>query len=409
MQTPYGHLTYCTNIHPGEKWDDHFAQLKKYIPAVRKEVAPGMPFGIGLRLSNTASLELSKEENLYDFKTWLKQEDCYVFTMNGFPYGSFHHIVVKDEVHAPDWTQADRVSYTIRLFRILSALLPDGMEGSISTSPLSYKYWSNRCEEDRNAAVESATLNMLLVVEHLARVHRSGGPLMHLDIEPEPDGVLENSQEYIDWFTQSLLPLGIPFISDKLRVDEITASNIIRQHVQLCYDVCHFALAFEEPQHVISSLKEHGLKVGKMQISAALMAYMPEPGEERSAIVNALRKFDEPTYLHQVIMRDKTGRLRQYPDLQPALEEMGDPSVALLRAHFHVPVFLQKFDPLYSTQDEIRAVLELNKREPFTTHFEVETYTWDVLPPDLKLEMSASIARELKWVKEVMAFSEAAI
>ena len=97
--------------------------------------------GIGLRLSNEASLELIKKENLSEFKEWLKEQDAYVFTMNGFPYGGFHNTIVKDQVHTPDWTTVERVDYTLRLFHILSALLPDQMDGGVSTSPLSYRLW----------------------------------------------------------------------------------------------------------------------------------------------------------------------------------------------------------------------------------------------------------------------------
>ncbi len=149
METPYGHLTYCTNIHSGESWPDHFEQLRRFIPAVKAEVSPDKPFGIGLRLSNLASLELSKAPALEAFRQWLKENDCYVFTMNGFPYGGFHHERVKDEVHTPDWSTAERAAYTSRLFRILAALLPEGMEGGISTSPLSYKFW-HRLKKKRN-------------------------------------------------------------------------------------------------------------------------------------------------------------------------------------------------------------------------------------------------------------------
>jgi hypothetical protein len=236
MQTPYGHLTYCTNIHAGENWGEHFSQLKAHIPGVKAKLSPNAPFGIGLRLSNVASLELSKEPALKEFQEWLKAEDCYVFTMNGFPYGGFHHEVVKDQVHTPDWTTAERVAYTIRLFRILAALLPAGMEGGISTSPLSYKYWL-RCQEEHQSVMESATLNMLLVVEQLIKTHRGGGPLMHLDVEPEPDGMLENSKEYIDWYFQHLLPAGVIMLGDKFGMTEEEAIAAIKQHVQLCYTV----------------------------------------------------------------------------------------------------------------------------------------------------------------------------
>lgn len=401
MKTAAGHLTYCTNIHPGENWDDHFAQLKKFIPAIKQQVSPDKPFGIGLRLANTASLELSKEAPLKAFQQWLKEEDCYVFTMNGFPYGGFHNVVVKDQVHAPDWTSADRVAYTIRLFRILAALLPEGMEGGISTNPLGYKHWCNRCEEDKNSYTESATLNMLLVLEQLVRTHRSGGPLMHLDIEPEPDGMMENTSEYIHWYFENLLPAGIPFIKEKFNIeDDQAAADIIKTHIQLCYDVCHFALVYEAPHRVIERMQHHGLKIGKLQISAALKADMPADIAARQEVTDAFRKFNEPVYLHQVIAKRKDGAFIHYPDLPEALADENNTAVTEWRSHFHVPVFLDKFGVLQSTQEDIKQVLAIQREHPFTQHMEAETYTWDVLPPALKQEMSLSVSRELNWIRE---------
>lgn len=399
MQTPYGHLTYCTNIHPGESWDAHFKQLQLHIPLVKAALSPDQPFGIGLRLSNKASLELSKEAALQEFKAWLQQEGCYVFTMNGFPYGGFHNVTVKDQVHVPDWTTGDRVTYTIRLFRLLAALLPEGMEGGVSTCPLSYKLW-NRCAEEKASVTESATLNLLLVVEQLARIRRSGGPLLHIDIEPEPDGLLENSQEYIDWYFQQLMPAGIPFLSDKLGVTEAAAALMLKDHVQLCYDVCHFALAYEQPEAVLNIMRQHGLKIGKLQISAALKALLPAAGsQERANVIDAFRAFNEPTYLHQVIARTGNG-YTHYPDLPEALADAENPQVQEWRSHFHVPLFIDRYGLLAATQEDIQQVLALQQTQLFTTHLEVETYTWEVLPPDLKLPMDQSIARELAWVQQ---------
>jgi hypothetical protein len=319
--------------------------------------------------------------------------------MNGFPYGGFHDTIVKGNVHAPDWTSADRVSYTIRLFRILAALLPEGMEGSISTNPLSYKFWCNRCAEETNAFVESATLNMLLVVEQLVRIHKSGGPIMHLDIEPEPDGMMENTDEFLDWYFNSLLPLGIPFIADKFQVSETEAASLIKQHIQLCYDVCHYALVYESPKDVLERMEQHGIRIGKLQISAALKANLPAQPAGRKEVIDAFRKFNEPVYLHQVIARKNDGTFIHYPDLPEALEDADNPAVTEWRSHFHVPVFLEDFGVLHSTQEDIRQVLALQKERPFTQHMEVETYTWDVLPPAYKQEMGSSISRELNWIK----------
>src|SRR4028119_1228540 len=147
MKTSKGHLTYCTNIHAGESWSAHFSALQQNFPAIKNEVSPDAPMGIGLRLSNIASLDLTKKEELTVFKQWLAENDSYIFTMNGFPYGGFHNTRVKDQVHAPDWTTRERVEYTKCLFTILADLLPDGLDGGVSTSPLSYRYWFKTAPE----------------------------------------------------------------------------------------------------------------------------------------------------------------------------------------------------------------------------------------------------------------------
>lgn len=397
METSYGHLTYCSNIHSGESWGDHFSQLKKHIPAVKQALSPNAPFGIGLRLSNLASLQLSKEENLTAFKAWLDAEHCYVFTMNGFPYGDFHEATVKDKVHVPDWSQYERVAYTLRLARILASLLPKGMEGGISTSPLSYKHW--HAKDKWNDVIASATLNIVEVVVQLARMRMTGGPFVHIDIEPEPDGMLEDIAGYIDWYEQTLVPVGISILTDKYRIDEQEAEKMLKDHVQLCYDVCHFAVAYEPPHGVLSLLRTHQLKVGKLQISAALRAALPAPGPARVAVVDAFRQFDEPIYLHQVIAK-KGDTLIHYPDLPNALEDADNPWVSEWRAHFHVPIFLDRYGVLASTQPDISEILQLQARQPFTRHMEVETYTWDVLPEDLRTDMTEGIIRELQWVKD---------
>lgn len=407
MQTNYGQLTYCTNIHAGESWEEHFGYLKKYVPLVKREVSPGSAFGIGLRLSNLASLQLIKEGALKAFKDWLEEEDCYVFTMNGFPYGGFHHRRVKDQVHTPDWTTGERVQYTIRLFRILAALLPEGkdargywMDGGVSTSPLSYKLWFEKEEQKKEAAFEQATFNVIQVVEQLVRTRRAVGALLHLDIEPEPDGLIENSDELISWYNHYLLPLGAPVVQEKFRLTEEEAVAAIRDHVQVCYDICHFAVGYEEPAEALEKFSREHIRIGKIQVSAALRVEMHQEASRRKAIAAALKPFNESVYLHQVVAKTGDDRLLRYPDLPEALTDIDNAAVKEWRSHFHVPVFVKDFGVLQSTQDAIEKTLLLQREQPFTHHIEVETYTWEVLPGSLKLPLEESIARELLWVRE---------
>ncbi len=397
MLTSSGHLSYCTNIHSGENWEDHFNEIRKNFPRIKQKLSPDKPMGIGLRLSNVASVDLIEEKNLEAFKRWLDENDAYVFTMNGFPYGSFHDTRVKDQVHAPDWTTNDRVAYTIRLFHILKDLIPADSEGSISTSPLSYRHWFTQGDTLKDAR-ELATNNMVLVAESLIEMHRNTGKMLHLDIEPEPDGMLETGEEFMHWFKNDLLMGGAKRIVDKFDVSVSQAEELLKAHIRLCYDVCHFAIGYEPHQKIIEEVLESGIKIGKLQISAALKSSMNKNIALRKNIRESFSKYNEPTYLHQVVAKKNNGELLRYPDLPEALSDCDNAEVNEWRAHFHVPIFEEDFGALQSTQKDIEEVLRLQKEINFTNHLEVETYTWEVLPGALKLPLRDSVIRELEWV-----------
>ncbi|MGN6511670.1 MAG: metabolite traffic protein EboE, partial [Chitinophaga sp.] len=184
---------------------------------------------------------------------------------------------------------------------------------------------------------------------------------------------------------------------------EEEATLAIKNHVQLCYDVCHFAVSYEDPKVVLERMYFFGLKIGKIQISAALKGIFPKEGRE--TVTNAFAAFNEEIYLHQVIARMSNDQKVHYPDLPQALADAERPDLEEWRAHFHVPVFIQDFGVLTSTRDDISRVLALQAAKPFTQHLEVETYTWEVLPPALKQEMGSSIAREMKWVLQQLELS----
>ncbi len=357
---------------------------------------------IGLRVSNEASLELIAQETLDSFKIWMKENNYYVFTFNGFPYGGFHRQRVKDEVHQPDWTTEARRDYTIRLFDIMSQLLPEGLDGGISTSPLSYRHWHNNSAE-LNKVWEKSTLHLIEVVAHLHQLHKETGKVMHVDIEPEPDGMIENAEETLAFYKDWLLELGAEHLESKLGISKGKAQEAILNHVRLCYDVCHFAVVYSDHAKVLKEFRDNGIKIGKFQLSAALKVALPSANKDRGEVENVLRPFAESTYLHQVVEREATGSFRSFTDLPQALEQLHDASSgAEWRIHFHVPVFLSTYGKLESTQEDISQVLKLNDEHDYTTHLEVETYTWEVLPEDIHLSLSESIARELQWVKATL-------
>lgn len=390
------HITYCTNIHPGQDWKSTFDSIKEFVPGIKKKVSENAPFGLGLRLSNNASEELNLESNLKDFKKWLDENGVYIFTMNGFPYGNFHDERVKDKVHAHDWTTDDRLRYTKRLFVQLSELLPLGMNGGISTSPISYKHWF-KTEREKKIAFEMGAMQMLQIALHVHELEETTGKYMHLDIEPEPDGLLENSDEVVSFYTDYLVPIGIPLFTKELGISDEQAEGLIKKYITICYDICHFSLAFEEPSETFLKFKNENIQIGKIQVSAALKIVFN--GAEDELIWEELAKFNEPTYLHQVT--EKTGnKVITYSDLPMVLQKKGVHKE--LRAHYHVPIFLERYGVLFSTQDHIIKTMEVLKKNQVTEHLEIETYTWEVLPADAKEALSVSIVREIDWLKSIL-------
>nr|WP_299345108.1 metabolite traffic protein EboE [Allomuricauda sp.] len=394
LVSDFYHLTYCTNIHPGENWEVTFKNLQKHVPAIKNKISEKKDFGLGLRLSNTASAELGLGQKLKDFKDWLHKNGIYVFTMNGFPYGNFHGERVKDNVHQPDWGTRARLQYTQRLFEQLVYLLPDSVSGGISTSPISYKHW-HATEEEKHKVMRSGAQNMIKIAEQLYQLEKETGKYLHLDIEPEPDGLLENSNEVVDFYAKYLIPLGLKTLGENLSLDKEEAEKCIKRYLTVCYDICHFSLAFEEPKETFAKFADNGIQIGKIQISAALKILAE--GKDIGSIWRRLKDFDEPTYLHQVTEREGE-QVRTYADLPIVIDKKND--FKELRAHFHVPIFLESFDVLNSTQDHIVKTLELLNVDPVCNHLEIETYTWEVLPKSLKIPISESIAREINWLKE---------
>ncbi len=393
------HLTYCSNIHAGESWSATFENLQQYTTQVRKRLT-NEAFGIGLRLSNTASIELLAEDNLIQFASWLESENMYVFTINGFPYGQFHKERVKDQVHAPDWTSRDRLEYTKRLFAILSELLPNGMDGGVSTSPLSYKWW----HKDEQALEDAKSLSCNLLAElivYLAELKITTGKSLHLDMEPEPDGILETTIEFVDFFKQHLLIKGLKSVSISLGCDERTGAQHIREHFQLCYDVCHFAVGFEDPLQAITRIRSANIKIGRIQISAALAS--PKLVDSNiEEVSHQLSVFDEPIYLHQAVTKQSDNALKRFSDLGEAIESLQHPPDQEIRTHFHVPIFTEEYGLLRSTQQDIVETLKVWSKQNFTNHLEVETYTWDILPQDMCTDIVSGIVRELNWVQQTL-------
>jgi hypothetical protein len=373
-------LTYCTNIHPGEDWSSVETTLREAGPILKARLSPDKPFGLGLRLSAMAAREAIDAGRVAPFRKFLDENGLYVAVINGYPYGEFHGAAVKDQVFAPDWTSESRLNYTLDLLTVLSGLLPEGMDGGISTMPLSYKPWLKNAD-GQNADWPAIVRNLVRLTQAMAQLRRDSGKMIHLDIEPEPDGLIENTGEVIAFFNDWLLPVGGPLLE---------SPQWLHDHIRVCFDSCHIAVEYENPAVALARLQAAGVQIGRVQLSSALKVGLPTK-------TGRLIPFADSTYLHQVI-EDRGTCLHHYSDLPEALAAPAEPAAKEWRIHFHVPLFTTAYDGFQSTQEDVRAVLALAVRDGFTRHLEIETYTWDVLPAALKLDMLDSITREYEWV-----------
>ncbi|HEX9045932.1 MAG TPA: metabolite traffic protein EboE [Verrucomicrobiae bacterium] len=379
-------LAYCTNIHRGETWPETFSSLQNYALAVRERVYPGKPFAIGLRLSEPSAVSLTDPDTLLEFKRWLGRNNCYVFTINGFPYGLFHGGNIKERVYRPDWTSPERVAYTNMLFNLLVELSPSGLAGSVSTLPGTFKEFHPSL-----GSIKAIRQNLWQCVEHIARLSEKTGRDLHLGLEPEPLCLLESSAETIHLF-------------DQLRAEHPRDERLAR-HLGVNYDACHFAVEFEEPLNALGCLVNYGIRISKIHVSSALKV-APTPDARRE-----LRKFADDIYLHQVVERAPDGRRLIYRDLPDALAaadaqaEAGESPLPEWRIHFHVPLHAPPAAPLENTNDHLCGVFDVLRDAPeLCQHLEMETYTWEVLPPDLRAHnVVEQLVGEYQWTLNQLA------
>ncbi|MEP6663266.1 MAG: metabolite traffic protein EboE [Verrucomicrobiota bacterium] len=378
------HLAYCTNIHRGENWAETFASLQQYSLAVRERVCPKNPYAIGLRLSDRAAFELAQPSTLDAFRKWLDQNHCYVFTINGFPFGRFHGGPVKEKVYLPDWTSLERLTYTNRLFDLLAQLVPRGIEGSVSTLPGSFKEFVKAPDQLR--AIRN---NLFHCVEHIARVCEQTGRKMHLGLEPEPLGLWETSGETVHFF-------------DRLRAEHGQDSRLF-EYLGVNYDACHLAVEFEEPAPSLQYFQQHQIKISKLHLSSALKV-IPTP-----QVREALRAFTDDIYLHQVVARDSAGHLTRFRDLPDALGEETENRIQESgeewRIHFHIPLHSVKTDLFDNTTDHLLGVLDVLAQNPgLCSHLEMETYTWEVMPEEMKNHSVVDqLVAEYEWTLAQLA------
>ncbi|MGR6920549.1 metabolite traffic protein EboE [[Actinomadura] parvosata] len=355
------HLGYCTNVHPAEDLAGVIAQFDEYAVPVRDRLGTDV-LGLGLWLAAPVAEALAADQALRArLRRELAARGLEVVTLNGFPYRSFHDRVVKRTVYRPDWTTRERLSYTFDLARILADLLPDdAARGSVSTLPLAWRApWTT-------AMADQAARRLDQLAAGLAAVQSSTGRVVRVAFEPEPGCVVETTEQAITHLSRA----------DTGRLG-------------ICLDLAHLACAWEQPATALKALRDRGLPIVKVQLSAAL----------ESADPRALHEYAEPRFLHQT--------RNPYGDAADDLDEAFARNLpGPWRVHYHVPLHAAPAPPLTTTVPVLREALKelAGGPEPLCDHYDVETYTWGVLPPALRprtpAQLADGIAGELAFARD---------
>jgi sugar phosphate isomerase/epimerase len=392
VKAPRSTIGYCTNVHAGTDLESIRDNLERY--AVSARIACGMDdLGVGLWLPAQAARELSGKAD--DFAAFLRERRLRPYTINGFPYDNFHQDVVKRRVYQPTWWQRERLEYTKQLADILVRLLPpDEAVGSISTLPIG---WPS--EGDRASDLEQAAANLREMADYLRNIESDSGRRIVLAIEPEPGCILDTADDVIAWFERHL------------------PEENHRNYLTVCHDICHSAVMMEPQGHVLQRYADASIGIGKVQVSSAIVAdwQSMSKGRQQEAL-QQLQQFAEDRYLHQTGQRLPGGEFRLAEDL-PELLEVNSLSTAQDQdpvgdaekwvVHFHVPIFLERFGHLSTSQRDVteclRALMHESSRNRFTGHLEIETYAWSVLPPSMrKRGLAEDIAQEVTWLRRAL-------
>jgi sugar phosphate isomerase/epimerase len=387
-----GHLTYSTLVHPGDDWEQMWQSLTTYVPKVKARIAGNRRFGVSLRLSaNSARTLAGSAAEREKLKRFLGDNNMYLYTVNAFPYGAFKGTLVKEQVYEPDWRSEERTRYTINVADVLADVCTPDIAPSIQSAPLGFK---PRVTGDD--VVASYTDHVLRVVAHLVELEARTGRTVQLALEPEPFCFLETTDETVDYFTGHLYSgAAAEELARLARIPIAEAHGALRRHLGVVFDICHQAVEYEDIAASLQKLVDAGIPIFKLQEAAAL--HVPEVTQ---AAVDTLKRYAKTIYLTQTMER-RDGRVNRFLNLDDAIAAFEKaPGPREWRVHIHVPVFLDDLGPFRTTRFAIADALRFHKAKPLSRQLEIETYTWDMLPENLKTgDIVDYICREIEWVR----------
>ncbi len=305
-------ITYCGNVHPATDLEQWFESVETMtLPIAEARRAAGKPFGLGTWW-NAGTLEALNENpaQIQRVKEFLSNKELPLWTVNAFPYGSFHDAAVKTAVYQPDWADEARVLFTRHAAEVVGRIGEPGSVVPMSTLPLGYETGDRRV----------MARNLVRAASHLHAMAEYHGVQIVLALEPEPFCLLETVAETIDFLEEWVFRAGGWTVPE----------GVLRRHLGVCVDLCHMAVVREDAVAAIAELAAHDIQCAKIQVSAC-----PELRDPAGSLEQLLA-FDEPVYLHQTVA-DSGARALDLPEVSKRRTEFE--AASSVRTHFHTPIF----------------------------------------------------------------------
>lgn len=386
------HITYCSNIFHEKSTQKLLFKLMEYVSFIRTNLKK-KKFGLGLCLSNNILKNLSKKKNLKYLNEWMQKNNLYISSINGFVYTNFHQKNIKEKIYYPDWSTKKRFNYTKNIIEFIKKNETKINDISISTSPVSFKKWVKK--HDQKYILFYSSISFVKLLKVMIIIKNNTHKHIHLDIEPEPACLIESIKDFIDFYFEWVKKNANYYLKNTYpRINYHT-----KQHINLCYDICHFSVNYEKHEDVIKIIKEKKIKIGKVQISSAI-----EIASDKNNLINLKKELKFLTtsqFLHQNTTIDVNNNIvNKNTDIEILLNS--NFLNTKTRIHCHMPIYLDTYkEKLNTTQKDTKNALTHIMRYLNVKHLELESYTYDMI---LKKEKFQSILKEylllINWIKK---------
>ena len=179
-------------------------------------------------------------------------------------------------------------------------------------------------------------------------------------------------------------------------------SNELSQRIGVNYDCCHLAIENEKADEGLSSIKQNGIRLSKIHLSSALSV---KPKSGNSIHSGKLRGRSIFTSGHSDKNEEVVCRIKDLDEALLRAKEPGFKRGDEWRIHFHVPLHSSPSELLQDTKFQVFETMDwLAQNKSVCNHLEMETYTWEVLPPNLRDDsVIDQVAKEYKWTLDQFA------